>query len=332
MTKDREEVYISLENEVGNTSLHKINNIEVPNNNRIFAKEELLNPTESLFDRVYPYLFKIAEEKGYIVPGITPVIEASSGNAGASFAWAAQKLGYNNSTVIIHEDAPNARIEQIKSYGSKIILSPSGQYAKGFIGLLEEILEKDKEQEGGKIGENPKRMYCVTKINPSSKKALEKMAEESIAQVPGKIDILVWAVCSGTTISGLGEKLKKKYNTYVVAIEHESTNVLNSFKEGKTWESDTLPHELYGSAPFGVSKDKLDINFDVIDEIVKVNDNDWQRGMELLEKEENKLVGRSSGAAFSVSLKLAEKFNNKNILTVFFDPKWKYEDHYLYFK
>ncbi len=159
MDKERSDLYEKVEQRTGNTHRYRISKIPVPHGNLIYAKEEWLNPTGSIFDRVYPFLFRCAEEKGFIVPGITPVIEASTGNAGTSFAWCARNLGYTDCSVIIHEDAPRARIKQIQSYGANIIFSPAGQFAKGYVKKLGELLPEDEQFKGGKLGE-PK---CLTR-------------------------------------------------------------------------------------------------------------------------------------------------------------------------
>ncbi|MDP2159235.1 MAG: hypothetical protein Q8K02_02035, partial [Flavobacterium sp.] len=73
MDNVRLQEYAELQEKVGRTPLYEIQNIEIPNGNRVFAKEEWVNPTGSIFDRVYPHLFQIAEDEGKIIPGVTPV-------------------------------------------------------------------------------------------------------------------------------------------------------------------------------------------------------------------------------------------------------------------
>lgn len=332
---EREKVYEAVEEKVGNTPLYKIEKIEIPNRNNIFAKEEFLNPTESNFDRIYVYLFKEAEKKGYIVPGVTPVVEATTGNAGASFAWTARDLGFNDVTVIIHEDAPKSRIEQIKSYGAKILFSPKGQYTKGYVELLEKVLKEDKEKKGGKIGENPNRLYAVTKILPEAKLPYYKLTDEAIKQLKdsegesANFDYFLSIVGSGTFISGVGERLKQvNPSIKIIAIEPSESPALSALKEGKILYQEKMPHDMFGAIPFSLPKEKLNINFDIIDEIKQVKSVEWQKIMKLLEEKESKKVGRSSAAELAVALKLTEEVEDKNILIIFHDPAWKYEESY----
>jgi cysteine synthase A len=336
----RIKIYESLEQKVGNTPLYEIKKIPIPNRNRIFAKEEFLNPTASNFDRVYPYLFRVAEEKGFIVPGITPVIEASTGNAGASFAWCAKKLRYTDATVITHKDTPKARVEQIKSYGAKIIFSPAGELAAGYVHKLDEILAEDKKQKGGKIGENPKRMYAVTKIGPEGKVPFKQYVEEAIKQLRGTVlnthfDYFICAVGSGTMISGVGEAFKKLgKHTKIVAIETAEVPAVSSLKKRKMLPTEQYyKHYTASDFPFGMGaaglpQQKLDINFSVIDDIQGVRAEEWKNALDALHQKEDKQVGRTSGAELAVALRMAKDVFNKIFLITFHDASWKYENSY----
>jgi len=328
LTRSRQELYERLESKIGNTPLHQIKNIPIPNRNRIYAKEELRNPTSSTFDRLYPSLFMVAEESGFIVPGVTPVIEASTGNAGASFAWCAKELGYN-AAVITHEDTPQARVQQIQSYGARIVFSPAGQYAAGYVKELEQILARDKIGKG-KLGEDPTRMYCLTKIkNSFNAPGFERLVKEVETQL-GSIDFFICGVGSGSTVSSLGRIFKRNNQTKVIAIEPNDSAVITSFKQGRIAE--IHPLEMLGIGAAGLPPEKLDIDLSLIDDVVLVTNNDWRTGYQLLRDNEKKEVGRSSCAAFKVALDLSKKVSNKNILTLFGDPSWKYTENYPYLK
>ena len=331
LNSERERIYNALIEKIGDTPLYKIQNIKIPNNNNIYAKEEYKNPTGSVFDRLYVFLFKDAEERGLIVPGITPVVEASTGNAGAAFAWCARELGYIDCTVITHADTPKSRVKQIKSYGAKVLFSPAGEWAAGYVRELEKILDKDKKSKG-KLGEDPKRMYCVTKIKRGSYSPGYKKLVDEIFKKVELVDYFICGVGSGTTISGIGISLKiKNPDTKVIAIEPEYSQVITEFKKGRIAK---LPDkmDLIGIGAAGLPKEKLDIDLKIIDEITLVSDDDWKKGFNLLKEKEGKDIGRSSCAAFTVALKLSEKINNKNILILFADPSWKYDDDYPYMK
>jgi len=330
LTEERLKIYRNLESKVGNTPLYEIKNILIPNNNRIFAKEEWRNPTGSIFDRIYPHLFKIAEEEGKIMPGVTPVIETSTGNAGASFAWCARELGYEDCTVIIHEDAPKVRIKQVENYGAKIIFSPRGQYTKGCVQKLEEILKEDKKIKGGKIGENPKRLYCVTKIHPRAREVYKRFVEEVINEV-SHIDYFIGVVGSGTSISGIGKYLKiHNPLVKVIAVDPaESPSTYYLKYEGRVVDYDQMPHNVFGGATFGLPLEKLNLDLEIIDEVQLVTKEEREEAYKLLSEFEQKKVGRTSCCVFAVAYRIAKEIKNKNILICFYDPHWKYDDNNL---
>jgi len=325
LSKARKKVYELLESRVGNTPICEIKKIAIQNGNRIFAKEEWKNPTGSIFDRVYPYLFKIAEEEGKIIPGVTPVVEASTGNAGASFAWCAKKLGYDDCIVIIHKDAPKVRIDQIKSFGAKILYSPAGQYTKGYVALLEKVLKEDKEKKGGKIGENPERLYCVTKINPKAREVYHQFVNEALKVIP-KIDYFVGAVGSGTSISGIGKYLKIFCSsTKIIAVDpSESPSTYCLKYEKKSIDFNKMPHNVWGGATFGVPLKKLNLDLKMINNVQLVNKAERDIANEILSKVENKKVGRTSCCVFAVAYRMSEILKKKNILICLYDPRWKY--------
>lgn len=330
LTKKRKEIYRKLELCVGNTPLYEIKRINIPNGNRIFAKEEWKNPTGSLFDRLYPFLFRIAEEEGKIVPSISPVIEVTTGNAGASFAWCARNLGYKDYTVIIHRDSPNSRIKQIEGYGAKIKLSPAGQYSKGCVKLLEDILKNDKKVKGGKIGNNPTRLYCVSKTNSKSRYIYKKLVIEVIREIEHvNIDYFIGAVGSGTSISGIGQYLKEYRKTKIIAVDPEESPSTYMFKyNNKCIDFEEMPHNVFGGATFGLPLNKLNINMEVIDDVKLINANEREKASRQLIKVENKPVGRTSGCVLAIALRMAEITKNRNFLICFYDPIWKYSNAY----
>ncbi len=327
---EREELYRQIGVQIGKTPLHRVSN--VPNGNSIYAKEEWRNPTGSVFDRLYPFLFRIAEEDGLIVPGISPVIEASTGNAGASFAWCSRSLGYSDCTVITHEDTPKARVEQMRNYGAKIVFSPAGEYAAGYVRKLEEILAEDRKSKG-KLSEDPTRMYCVTKIHPRAPQSPGYV--EFVDEVLSEIDLVDCFVCgvgSGTTISGIGRRLKERNpRTRIIAVEHMDAPVITRFRNGRIAP---VPknYQNFGLGASGLPPEKLDIDLSILDDVELVSDQDWKDGFEYLKTHERKDVGRSSCAVFEVALRLAERESNKKFLILFADPSWKYTDSYPHLK
>jgi cysteine synthase A len=336
MHRRRKDVYRTLNARVGSTTLRQLTKIEIPNRNRIWAKLEYENPTESAFDRVYPGLFESAESDGRIVPGITPVIECSTGNAGASFAWAAKELGYE-SHVIIHADAPGARIAQLERLGAKVILSPAGQYGAGYVDLLNAILQEDRSDHamGGK--DPATRLYAVTKILPEARRFHSSIASEAVSQLhraTGRngFSAFVSAVGSGDLICGVAEELRALgTQPLVVAVEPAEMPTISALMRGEVLTSKPLPVEelMLGVTGTGVPPERVNIDFSLIDDVRGITVDGWRSAERLLADEEGLFVGRTSAGSLAAALSICDDLEDSDVLTVFFDPQWKYTSHFI---
>lgn len=327
LSLSRVEAYRRQSERIVRSDIVELRNCGIPHGNRVFAKEEWQQPTGSCFDRIYPYLFRVAESMGLIVPGLTPVIETSTGNAGASFAWCARELGYTDVTVVIHADAPGARIEQIESLGAKVLLSPAGQYSKGCVKKLAEVLHLDKARKGGRIGSNLERLYCVTKTNALASNVFNRFVDEAIQQA-GCFDYFLGAVGSGTSITGIGKFLKlRNPGAQVIAVDPEESPTTHALKwSGSVLDFDRMPHDVWGAGTFGLTRAQLNLDLSVIDDVYIVSAKDRSLAKGILETTENRCVGRTSCSTFWAAKRLAEKVYNKSILICFYDLEWKYRD------
>lgn len=332
LSQQRELIYQLLEDEIGDTPLLEFKNINIPNGNRVFAKLEFKNPTGSHHMRIYPLLFRIAEHKGFIKPNITPVIEASIGNAGAAFAYSANKLGFNypqKPTVIIPKDASKSRIQSLSELDANIIYSPAGLYSKGYVKLLTNILAKDKKVKGGKIGENPNRLVAITKIVPESRLAYHQLAKELLSSLSNQnitqIDYFFGAVGSGSSISGIGKSLKNaNSNIKIIAVEPEEVpNAKNILETGKPLDFNLNPQEVQGVATFGVPINKLNIDFTVIDEYTTFSKATWTNTLQKVRMQEKVEIGASSAAVLGKILDYATKVKDKVFTLCIYDEYWK---------
>jgi cysteine synthase A len=331
----RKNAYRALNASVGDTTLHRLTQIGVPNRNRIWVKLEYENPTESAFDRVYPGLFELAESEGRISPGLTPVIECSTGNAGASFAWAAKELGYK-SHVIIHADSPGARIEQIKRLGANVILSPAGQYGSGYVELLNTILEDDRSDHARNRKDPATRLYAVTKIAPVARRFHAGIAQEAVAQLfrmtgRDSFSAFVAAVGSGDLICGVSEELGiLGSRPLVVGVEAAEMPTVSALRRGDVLRSTPLPVEdlMLGVTGTSLPPDRLNIDFSLIDQICGITVNGWKSAERILADEEKLLVGRTSAGSLAAALSICNDLEDSDVLTIFFDPKWKYTSEF----
>ncbi len=342
MNRKRLEAYRRLESEAGNTPLYEITHVRIPNGNRILAKEEYKNPTGSSFDRLYPFLFRVAEESGIIRPSITPVIEQSGGNAGASFAWCASRLGYQDCAVIVLPNTPKSRIQHIESFGARVVISKEGGHVKGNIQLLERMLHDDRARKGGRISRNPQRLYCITKthplahLSPGYERLVDEVRMDSEKLGVGGIDYFICGIGSGTTLKGIGTRLVEHCpEVRLVGVEPQNMPTVKmalEHRQPETTANMDTNYQLFGLGT-GLPPEKLNIPYGLIDDISLVPDEGWRAAYKMLSEKEGKGgVGRVSAAVFSAALQIAEAVSNKTILVLFSDPIWKFSENYQGFK
>ncbi len=279
---------------VGSTPLLKLHN-------NIYAKLEYFNPVGSVKDRAALYMIEEAEKSGKIKVGDI-LIEPTSGNTGIGLAAVGISKGYK--VVITMPDTMSAeRIKLMKAYGAEVILTDG---AKGMTGAIEKAESLAIETGGFVVGQFS---------NPANAKAhYETTGPEIFEDMDGNIDILVSAIGTGGTISGIGKYLKEqKSSIKIVGVEPASSPFLTEGKKGS--------HKIQGIGA-GFKPEILDLG--VVDEIMTVTDKEAYDSGRLLAKEHGVLVGISSGAAFFAAEKLAKDNPQKNIVVIFADSGSRY--------
>lgn len=295
---------------IGNTPLVEISRYSQHAHARILAKLELFNPLGSIKDRVAFSMITNAEKEGKI-NNDTVIIEPTSGNTGIGLSYIAAVKGYR--IILTMPDTMSIeRRSLLKALGAEIVLT---QGSKGMNGAIEKAYELASELPNAYIPQqfenqsNPKAHYDIT-------------SEEIIRDTDGKVDILVSGVGTGGTITGIGKKLKE-YNDciQIVAVEPSGSAVLSGAPAG--------PHKIQGIGAGFIPK-VLDTS--IIDEIIKVDNEDAYKASRDLAQVEGMLVGISSGAAAHAALKLASRPENKDktIVVIFPDTGERYLSAGLY--
>ncbi|MGF6989538.1 cysteine synthase A [Lachnospiraceae bacterium PM6-15] len=291
---------------VGNTPLMKVNRLikEEGLKAEILVKLELFNPAGSVKDRIALNMVEEAEKKGTIKAGAV-IIEPTSGNTGIGLAAMAAAKGYR-AIFTMPETMSIERRKLLAGYGAEIVLTEGKLGMKGAIARAEELAS---EIPGGIVlgqfenSDNPTAHYRTT--GPEIYEATE-----------GSVDVLVAGVGTGGTITGTGTYLKEqKPAVEVVAVEPENSPVLSGGAPG--------PHKIQGiGAGFvpGVLKTEI------IDQIMKISDEDAFAGARLLAQKEGILVGISSGAALSAAIRLAKEdaYKDKVIVVILPDTGERY--------
>lgn len=291
---------------IGNTPLLELSHLEKEFNlkARLLGKLEYLNLTGSVKDRIAKAMIEDAEEKGILKDGST-IIEPTSGNTGIGLASVGTAKGYRV-IIVMPETFSIERRKLIKAYGAEIVLSNGSEGMKGAIAKAKELAAQIPNSFIPSQFDNPAnpRVHYLT------------TAKEIWSDTDGKVDILVAGVGTGGTITGIGKYLKEKNsNIKVVAVEPDSSAVLSGDKAG--------PHKIQGIGA-GFIPNTLDIN--IIDEIIRIKNEEALTTGALVGKKEGVLVGISAGAAVSAAIKLANRPENKdkNIVVILPDSGDRY--------
>lgn len=299
-------VYKNFTELVGGTPLLELSNYASKHKlgASIMAKLEYFNPAGSVKDRIAKAMVDDAEQKGLLKAG-SVIIEPTSGNTGIGLAAVAAARGYRI-ILTMPETMSIERRSLLKAYGAELVLTEG---AKGMSGAIARAQELAKEI--------PNAFIPGQFDNPANPKVhTETTGPEIWEDTDGKVDILVSGVGTGGTLTGVGSFLKSKNpQLRVVAVEPDASPVLSEGKAG--------PHKIQGIGAGFVPK-VLETN--LIDEIVRVTNEDaFATGKEIA-KTEGVLVGISSGAALFAATQLAERPENagKVIVAIFPDTGERY--------
>jgi cysteine synthase A len=281
---------------IGGTPLVKLNSVTPENGANIFAKLEFFNPGGSVKDRIALAMVEDAEEKGILKPGST-IIEPTSGNTGIGLALVGAIKGYKV-ILVMSENMSTERRMILESFGAKTELSRAEFGMEGTIEKAEEMLAK-----------NPDYFMPQQFNNPANPEVHRKTtAPEIIAAMEGEpIDGFVAGIGTGGTITGVGEVLKQHYGEVkIVGVEPATSAILSGKPAG--------PHKIQG---IGAGFKPNVLNFELLDRILPVSDEDAFRFAQRLGKEEGFIVGSSSGAACFAANEVAKELGpKKNVVVV----------------
>lgn len=299
-------IYEKIDNLIGNTPLLRLNNIEklFDLKAKIIAKLEYLNPAGSVKDRAAKFMLDDAEQKGLIVEGAT-IIEPTSGNTGIGLASIGASRGYK--VILTMPDSMSVeRVNLLKAYGAKVVLTDGKLGMKGAIEKAEEIKKN-----------TPNSIIIGQFDNPSNPLAHYQTTGREIWQdTDGQVDLFVAGIGTGGTISGTGKYLKEQNpNVKVFGVEPESSPLLTEGKAGT--------HKIQG-----IGANFVPENFDdkYCDKVLCVSNDKAFECARLIAQKEGVLVGISSGAALSIAIELAKsgEYNNKNIVVLLPDTGDRY--------
>jgi cysteine synthase len=270
---------------------------------RMVAKLEMRNPCGSVKDRVGVALIEDAERQGVLRRGMT-VVEATGGNTGIGLAFVAAIRGYRL-ILTMPETMSKERVALLQHLGAEVVLTPG-------------ILMGDAVARAAQlVKEIPGAIMLDQFSNPANPEVHRRTtAVEIWEDTQGAVDVLVCAVGTGGTITGVGEVLKqRKPSVHVVAVEPANAAVLSGRPAGN--------HLIPG---IGVGFVPKVLNRSILDEVIAVTDQEAFAGARRLARVEGILAGVSSGAAVHAALTVASRQDaaGKMVLVILADTGERY--------
>lgn len=285
---------------VGNTPLVRINRLAAGVHAQLVAKLEYFNPSHSVKDRIGVAMINAAEQAGLIKPD-TVIVEPTSGNTGIALAFVCAARGYKL-VLTMPETMSKERRALLRGYGAELILTPGPEGMGGAIQKAEELVATHSNYFMPQQFKNPS--------NPEIHR--NTTAEELWRDTDGEIDILVAGVGTGGTITGIAEAIKaRKPDFKAIAVEPDASPVLSGGAKG--------PHPIQG---IGAGFVPAVLNTGIIDEVIRVKNEDAFATARRAAQEEGLLVGISSGAALWAAIEVAKRPENEGKLIAVIIPSF----------
>jgi cysteine synthase A len=298
-TTPRGKIFDSILDTIGATPMVKIPRLSQAEGLKtpLLAKLEFFNPLASVKDRIGAAMIEAAEAGGKIKPGVTTLIEPTSGNTGIALAFVAAAKGYRL-ILTMPESMSIERRKMLRLLGAQLELTPAKDGMKGAIAKANEL-----------AAALPGAVILQQFQNPANPEVhRHTTAEEIWTDTAGSVDIIISGVGTGGTLTGVASVLKpRKPGLQIIAVEPEDSPVLSGGAPG--------PHKIQGIGA-GFKPDILDAS--LIDHIIKVSNDTAFATARQVARLDGIPVGISSGAALAAGLQLAkEPANiNKNIVVI----------------
>jgi cysteine synthase A len=283
---------------IGHTPLLRLNRITKGCLGEVVAKLESFNPCGSVKDRIGVSMIEAAE-KGGLIQKDTVILEPTSGNTGIALAFVCASKGYP--LVLTMPDTMSVeRIHLLRMFGAELVLTPGNEGMTGAVKKAEEMAAKD-----------PRYFIPQQFKNPANPEIHRKTTGLEIWEdTEGKVDVVVAGVGTGGTITGISEFIKtQKPELKAIAVEPENSPVLSGGRPG--------PHKIQG---IGAGFVPEVLRMDLIDELIRVSNENAGKIARRLALEEGVLAGISSGAAVWAAIEVAKRQESEGNMIVVILP------------
>jgi len=292
---------------IGNTPLIKLNNVVADIPATVYAKVESFNPGQSAKDRIALHMIEKAEREGKITEGAT-IVEATSGNTGFSIAMICALKGYHG-ILCVSSKASEEKISLLKSLGAEVVICPPNAKPEdpdSYYSRAESISR-----------EVPNSFYMGQNWNFGNSEAhYLSTGPEIWRQTEGKITHYVCCVGTGGTMSGTARFLKEQNpKVNIVGVDAYGSVLKKYWQTGKLDKNEIHPYKVEG---LGKTIIPDNVDFDVIDEFIKVNDRDSAHRCRDIAKMDGMLTGYSSGAALQAVFKMRKHLKKDDVVVVLF--------------
>ena len=296
-------IHNSIIGTVGRTPLVKLNRIAAGAEATILLKGEFNNPLGSVKDRIGAAMIEAAEKDGTLQPGTT-IIEPTSGNTGIALAFVAAAKGYKL-ILTMPESMSLERRTLLALLGAELILTPAAEGMRGAIAKATALHEATPNSWIPQQFNNP--------ANPAAHR--RTTAEEIWEDTDGGADIIVSAVGTGGTITGVAEVLKSREPSFqAIAVEPADSPVITQTRNGEPVKPG--PHKIQGTGAGFVPNN---LNLAIVDDVIRVTNDDAILTARRLAAEEGILAGISTGANVWAALQVAARPENKGKTIVTID-------------
>jgi len=294
-------IYNDIIETIGRTPLVKLNKVTAGLPATIALKCEFFNPLGSVKDRIGAAMIEAAEKKGTIKPGATTIIEPTSGNTGIALAFVAAAKGYKLILTMPDSMSQERRV-LFAMLGAKLVLTPGAEGMNGALAKAKELQQATPNSWIPQQFENEANPEIHSKTT----------AEEIWKDTDGKIDILVAAVGTGGSFTGITEVMKKRKSGFkAIAVEPVSSQAITNTLKGEPLSH--KPHKIQG---IGTGFVPRNLHIKLVDEVVTVSDDNAIKMARRLAKEEGLLVGISTGANVHAAIEVAKRPESKGKLIV----------------